>query len=277
VSNAFGIAFLKTGLLDRLALPKRRNALLHAVGMEADAYEAGPFNPDTDLSEDAQLSILAGFNGLEVWCGFPVAYMVEQMHTASPALPKVEGLFVAQHDGITHHAHQYVSSGRYGSGKLTPTSRGTSWARTFRIEDAPIPQSAALRAALQDLAEDLGAPFDLVERGYSGMRGKGAYGLAWHERKGKWVMAKSLEPAPDTKLPELQELNPNSYAKTGKPFAATLSRSDGSSFLTQDDLIYEVQHRAIANYLGARIDTQAGLDLLSGQPCTRLSVRVRRM
>ena len=73
MSTALGLAILKTGLLDRARLPQRRAALLRAVGLRADASGTGTFNPETDLSEDAQLTILMGFKGLEVWCGFPVA------------------------------------------------------------------------------------------------------------------------------------------------------------------------------------------------------------
>ena len=51
-----------------------------------------------------------------------------------------------------------------------------------------------------------------------------------------------------------QELNPNSYAKKGKPFQKTDDPKSEVAFLRQADLICEVQHRAIAISVGFRLD-----------------------
>lgn len=79
----FGVAILKTGLLDRLRLKGWRNALLRTVGMRAIPKGKGTFTSDTDLSEDPQITILRR-PGVEVWTGFTIAYMLEVMQETYP-------------------------------------------------------------------------------------------------------------------------------------------------------------------------------------------------
>ena len=269
MSLTFGIAILKTSLLDQLRLPARRTALLRAVGMCANPKGAGPFNAETDLSEDAQIAILRR-PGFEIWTGFPVAYMIEVMHEASPSLPKTEALLIAQerHAGLS--LTQYIRNGSYGPGTANPTTAGNAWRRTFPVGQKVIPRSAAMDRAVRDLASTLNAPFELVDRVLTGTRGKGLYGLAWHDAKAEWVLARSLATHPWDAPIGLQQLNPRSYAKTGKPFAISATKS--TAFLSFDDLHYDVQHRAIALTLTSRLDTQAGLDLLNGTPCERFDI-----
>lgn len=268
MSLTFGIAILKTGLMDHLRLPARRNALLRAVGMRATRKGAGSFTTDTDLSEDAQITILRR-SGLEIWTGYPIAYMIEAMHQTSPALPRTEALFIAQerHAGLS--LTQYIKGGHYGPGTAGPDTGKNTWRRTFQVGQT-IPRSCAMDAAARDLADELGAPLDLVERALKGTRGKGFYGLAWHDTKAAWVMARSLAKNAWEAPTQLQQINPRSYAKTGKPFP--LGTAKATAFLTHDGLNYEVQHMAIARYLGARLDTVAGLALLDGKSCKRFDI-----
>lgn len=264
-----GIAFLQPGLTWRLSPARARSAILASLDMRMERSAEAPFDADIDLSEDTQLTILTGVQGLEIWCGFPVAYMVERMHQISPALPKFTGLFIAQDEGSGTFLHQGVQKGRYGPGLAHPVGKAATWSRTFLAAQGLPPQSATLNAAFDDLAADLGTDADLLRRATLGMSGAGFRGLAWHADKGAWVLARSLAERVDLEPSELIELNPKSYAKRGKPFAAKHTQGAISGFLRQPALIYEVQHRAIAAHLGTRLDTTEGLARLNGRPALR--------
>lgn len=270
----FGCAIFKTGLIDRLTATRRRSAILRAFRMVADTSTSGLFDVDHDMSEDTQISVVTEFTGVEVWFGFSVGYMIEAMFQARLDLPRFEGLFIAHEKGSRTQMHQYVQAGRYGPGAMIPIQRRASWHRTFRRDDFPIPQCLALDHGITTLAQDLGAPRDLVQRAFSGMSGRGFYGLAWHAEKTEWVIARSLAESPDLEPAQVQGLNPNTYSRRGKPFERVSHPGPGDGFLTQVNVFYEVQHRAIAYYLGFRLDTTPALDRLSATACNRFDVRL---
>ena len=51
-----------------------------------------------------------------------------------------------------------------------------------------------------------------------------------------------------------QELNPNSYAKKGKPFQGSKDPKSGHVFFRQANIIREMQQRAIAYSIGFQFD-----------------------
>lgn len=276
MSLTFGLALLRIGLMDALRRNGRLEGTLAACGMRVEARGTASFDPDVDLSEDTQLTVVTALPGLEVWSGFPVAYMVERMQQTSPPLPGFSGLFIGQEGGSGTFMHQFIEKGRYGAGGAYPVRKNGSWHRTFPIDQGMPPQSQWHKTAQQSLATEIGAPLALVARAYMGLSGGGFRGLTWCAEQNAWVLARSLADTLDHFPAQAQELNPNSYAKRGKPFAVAPTKGNLPGFLPQSVLFYEIQHRAIAAALGARLDSQDGLDLLRGQPCQRYDLWLER-
>ena len=262
MSETFGCAIIKIPLTERLRPQTHRNKILQSFGMKVISQEESLFNRDYDLSEDAQLTTAKLSSGLEVWFGWPVAYMIEDTFQHRLQLNKFESFLVAQEKGSSTYTHQYIKGGKLGEGAAIPTRNNSSWHRHFKQSDFPVPKCGNIHAALVEISQEIKAPFELVERCYRGMSGKGFYGIAHHANKGAWVLARSLAEKANFYATEFIELNPNSYRKKGKPFSRSDDESLSFTYLSQSDVFYEVQHRALAFDLGTRIDG-SGFERLS--------------
>ncbi|WP_457650314.1 hypothetical protein [Profundibacter sp.] len=216
-----------------------------------------------DFDEESQLTRVPVNDQIELWLGSPVAYMMQdllcltQVSTTVPP-PKLDALFIKQNKTHDRYEHQYVCNGKIGDGRVTCGHSKRSWSRTYRQEQRPPPLSRFLSVALPQIQTELDADKALIERVYSGMYGKGRYGMAYHAAKDSWVMVRSLPDQPNDQASAdcemFQELNPNSYAKKGKPFPASKDPKSGRVFLRQADVICDMQQRAIAASLGFRFD-----------------------
>ena len=236
---------------------------LAAFGLEIVEKHEEPIGMFADFEEEAQLTIVPVNGQVELWLGWPVAYMAQDMLTlAEPSanLPpsELDALFIVQDRGSQKYLHQYICDGKFGEGLVSCDSTKRVWTRSYRQEDWPPPKCPHLEKALPQFQADIGADEELIKRVYSGGYGKGRYGMAYHPSKEAWVMARSLpdEPndPPSAHCSMLQELNPNSYAKKGKPFQRAEGPKSGVAFLRQADIIREVQQRAIAASAGFRFD-----------------------
>lgn len=236
---------------------------LAAHGLKIVEQRREPIRMFSDFEEEYQLTRVPVDDQFEIWLGSPLAYIMNdflRLEEPSPTMPsqELDALFIRQDENYDRYEHQYVCGGKLGEGLFTCGSTKRSWSRTYRREHWPPPENRFLKLGLPQLHAELDADNALIQRVYSGMYGKGRYGMAYHPTKKSWVMARSLPDEPNdlasASFEMFQELNPNSYAKKGKPIAVSEDPKSGCAFLRQTDVIYEVQQRAIAAALGFRLD-----------------------
>ena len=236
---------------------------LAAFGLKIVEQHREPIRMFPDFDEESQITRVPVNNQIELWLGSPVAYMMQDLlslmepSTTMPP-PKLDALFIKQDKTLNRYEDLYVRNGKLGHGRVTCGYSKRSWSKHYRQEQWPLPLSRFMSVGLPQLHTELDADKALIERVYSGMYGKGRYGMAYHAAKESWVMARSLPDKSDdlasAACKMFQELNQNSYVKKGKPFPASEAPKSGRIFLRQSDLIYEVQQRAIAASLGFRFD-----------------------
>ncbi len=138
----------------------------------------------------------------------------------------------------------YFEKGRPGPAHQVMGIKKKAWSRTFTQDQLPIPHSRYVNSAISELSTFLDAEYDLINRIYSGMHGKGNYGVGFHPDESKWVACKKGIIPDDT---ELQEIDAFNYRKKRKPFKRTKHPDAQTSFYNQKDLACEIHHRTFEN------------------------------
>ncbi|WP_168769166.1 hypothetical protein [Yoonia maricola] len=232
---------------------------LAAFDLKIAGQSNGPISMFNDFGEEAQLTVVPVSAQTTLWLGWPVTYILEDLFPSRyKQSSQMDALFIAQDSRHHRYEHQYLCNGKLGEGCITSDYAQRFWVRTYRQADWPPPVSHHLSTAMSQFVTEARVNAELAKRVYTGMYGKGRYGMAYHPAKDTWVMARSLpdqkDDPPSAPTKEFQELNPNSYAKKGKPFAGTKDPKTGHVFFRQADIIRELQHRAIAASIGFRLD-----------------------
>jgi len=164
---------------------------------------------------------------------------------------------VSKHKLTLHIVHQnlnddtffiaYFEDGRPGPSHQVLGLKKKCWTRTFTYDQLPVPHSQYVNKSIRELSDFLEANIDLVERIYTGMHGKGNYGLGFHKEKNSWVACKKGIVPDDSKLQEISQYN---YQKKGEPFIKTLHPSSQLSFLNQTDVSRKIHQKTIENLIG---------------------------
>lgn len=134
----------------------------------------------------------------------------------------------------------YFGNGRPGPAEQVVGLKKKAWSRAFTQDQLPVPHSEYVISSTNELSDLLDAEYNLVDRFYRGMHGKGNYGVGYHPDKEKWVACKKGVIPDDS---ELQEIDDHNYRKKGKQFIRTVHLKSQKSFYNQTELAYEIHRR----------------------------------
>lgn len=232
--------------------------ILNLITIKSFEEGAGLFSLHDQLSNDEVLVTKVGDRFLIV--GKSIFDLYDKLCAYSPGrvlLSKPTMHLVVQLESSDIYGIAYFEKGRLGF--ALQVGGGKSWIRYFRQEDHPVPDPVCIKSTLEDLADLLRVDKGLVNRVYTGMYGKGHYGIGYRSDSGKWVMCKKFDAKIDPNQLTLQELNPNSYKPKGKAFEKTLDPVLNRSFFSQTDLSYEINHLVLNNLIGCRLDRDGNL------------------
>ena len=160
---------------------------------------------------------------------------------------KITMHLIYQNTSYNSYFLAYYKDGRVGPANYVIGPKKKVWSKAFKVENLPIPHSDYVYKSFADMATLLDADIELIKRIYSGMHGKGNYGLGYHPSKQIWVACKKGIVDDDSELQEISQFN---YSKKGKPFKKTTHLESKESFYNQTELMYEINKNTLINLIG---------------------------
>lgn len=237
---------------------EQSSEILNLITIRSLEKGAGLFSLNDQLSNDEVLVTKVGDRFLIV--GKSIFDLYDKLCAPSPRcalIGKPTMYLVVQLESADIYGIAYFEKGRPGF--ALQVGGGKSWFRYFRQEELPVPDSVCIKSTLEDLADLLRVDKRLINRVYTGMYGKGHYGIGYRSDSDKWVMCKKFDAKIDPNQLTLQELNPNSYKPKGKTFEKTLDPALNRSFFSKTELSYEINHLVLNNLIGCRLDRNGEL------------------
>ncbi|MEO0356767.1 MAG: hypothetical protein AAF386_00485 [Pseudomonadota bacterium] len=254
VTVSAGMMVRPVGVKDRLTrnTPQR---WLSKLGLSATAHDADHL-ADADLATPHAVSVFTK-DKTEFWIGMGVFDVFNALCATDDFAKLGTGAVVVSDETTGFFGVQEFFKGSAGWGGQVIMEPPRTWTRPNAGATSPHHRAVTFGT----LAKNIGADPALIQRCVTGMNGKGRYGIAWHGDKQTWVLARiGAEGAG-----QFQELDPQTYSKTGLPFNAAVHPAGWPSYWKQEHLFAASQDHFLRSWGGPAISEMlAGHPLLQG-------------
>ncbi|MGB1234947.1 MAG: hypothetical protein ACPG5U_04370 [Planktomarina sp.] len=238
MSGPIGCMIRPLGMRDKLTR-NTADKWLKRIGIEIFPAAEGPLTPE-HIHTDGWLTVCT-LKNMEIWVGGGIFDIFNTLCQIDDFSKLGTGVVFVMDEAGGYYGLQEFYDGTPGWGGQVIVNPPRTWTRPD-VGDSERKHRDPTYAAL---AQNIGADPILIERTVTGMNGNGRYGIAWHGNKG-WVLARIGSDGHG----QFQELDPNTYSKTGHPFDPAPQPDGWPSYWKQEHLFSAAQDHLARSWGG---------------------------